>query len=81
MAHTEALLSKLNKEGLIRLALGFKHKHNNLFDKLMEDFAGLQRQLANYIKLEAYLLITLTVSDTFKNRIITLERECWRNKQ
>ena len=42
MAHTEASLSKLNKEDLLRLALDFQQKHDNLFGKLMEDFADLK---------------------------------------
>ena len=44
----------------------------------MEDFADLKY---DYIKLEADLSVTWTVSDTFKNCIITLERKCWRNEQ
>ena len=66
----------MNKGDLIRLVLHFQQKHDNLFGKLMEDFADLK---ADYFKLEADLSITRTVSDTFKNRIITLERKCWRN--
>lgn len=42
MAHTQASFSKLNKEDVIRLTLDFQHKHDNLFDKLMEDFADLK---------------------------------------
>ena len=78
MAHTEASLSKLNKDNLVRLTLGFQHKHYNLLGKLMEDFANLK---ANYLKLEADLFITRTVSDTFKNRKINFERKCLRNEQ
>ena len=44
----------------------------------MEDFADLK---ANYVKLDADLSITRTISDTFKNRIITFERKCYRNEQ
>ena len=44
----------------------------------MEGLADLK---ADYVKFEADLSITRTVSDTFKNRIITLERKCWRNEQ
>lgn len=61
MAHTEASLLKLNKEDLILLKLDFQYKHDNLLGKLMEDFADLK---ANYVKREADLLITRTVSYT-----------------
>ena len=61
MAHTEASLLKLNKEDLILLKLDFQYKHDNLLGKLMEDLADLK---ANYVKREADLLITRTVSDT-----------------
>ena len=54
MAHTEASLSKLNKEDLIRLTLDFQHKHDNLLGKLMEDFVDLR---ANYVKLESELAL------------------------
>ena len=78
MAHTEASLSKLNKEDLIRLTLDYQHKHDSLLGKLMKDLVDVK---ANYVKLEAELSITRTVSDTFKNRIIALERKCWGNEQ
>ena len=45
MAHTEASLSKLNKEDLVRLALDFQQNPDNLFGKLMEDFPGLKSRL------------------------------------
>ena len=61
MAHTEASLLKLNKEDLILLKLDFQYKHDNLLGKLMEDFADLK---VNYVKREADLLITRTVSYT-----------------
>ena len=78
MAHTESSLSKLNKEDLIRLALDFQQNHDNLFSKLMEEFSELK---VDYVKLEADLSITRSVSDTLKNRITNFERKCWRNDQ
>ena len=78
MAHIQASFSNLNKEDLTRLTLDFQHKNYNLLGKLMDDSADLK---ANYVKLEADLSITRTVSDTFKNCIITLEKICWRNEQ
>ena len=53
-------------------------KLDNLFGKLLEDFVDLK---ADFVKFEADLSITLTVSDTFKNRIITLKKRCWKNEQ
>ena len=54
---------------MIDLTLDFQQNHDNLFGKLMEDFADLK---ADYVKLEANLSIA---------RITTLERKCWRNEQ
>ena len=45
MAHTEVSLSKLNKKDLVRLALDFQQKHDNLFGKLMEGFPDLKSRL------------------------------------
>ena len=47
---------------MIDLTLDFQQNHDNLFGKLMEDFADLK---ADYVKLEANLSIARTVSDTF----------------
>ena len=78
MAHTEASLSKLNKEDIIRLALDLQQKHDSLLSKLQNDFADLK---INYSKMEADLSIVRTVSDNMKNHIIKLERKCWSNEQ
>ena len=78
MAHTEASLSKLNKEDIIRLALDLQQKHDTLLSKLQEDFTDLK---TNYAKIEADLSIVRTVSNNMKNHIVTLERKCWSNEQ
>ena len=45
--------------------------------RFIEDFSDLK---ADFVKLEADLSIPRTVSDTFKNHMITPERWCWRNE-
>lgn len=78
MAHTEASLSKLNKEDIIRLALDLQQKHDSLLCKLQENYADLK---VNYAKIEADLSIVRTVSNNMKDHIITLEHKCSSNEQ
>ena len=78
MAHTENSLSRLNKDDLIRLALGYQQKYDITLDKISKELAELCK---TYNKLESNLAITKAVNESFRNQIITLERQCWSNAQ
>ena len=76
MAHSENSLSRLNKDDLIRLALDYQQKYDISLDKISKELAELGK---SYNKSD--LAITKAVNESLKNRIITLERQCWSNAQ
>ena len=78
MAHTETSLRRLNKDDLIRLALDYQQKQDITFDKITTELTGLRK---SYNKLDSDLAITKTVNKSFRNQIVTLERQCWSNAQ
>ena len=78
MAHTENSLSRLSKDDLIRLALGYQQKYDITLDKISKELAELRK---SYNKLETDLAITKAVNESLRNLIITLERQCWSNAQ
>ena len=78
MAHTEASLSKLNKDDIVRIALDLQEKQDTLLNKIHQ---GLSELRNNYSELESELLISKTVTTRQKDQIINLERQWWNNKQ
>ena len=46
MAHNEASLMKLNKEGLVRIILDYQGKFNNILGDLKEDISDLKSDLS-----------------------------------
>ena len=77
MAHTEASLSKLKKDDIVRIALDLQEKQDTLLNKIHQDLSELRN---NYSRLESELLISKTVTTRQKNQIINLERQCWSNE-
>ena len=78
MAHTENSISRLNKDYLIRLALDYQQNYDILLDEISKKLAELSK---SYNKLEADLENTNAVNESFRNQVITLEYQCWRNVQ
>ena len=78
MVLTRAALEKLNKEELTSLFI-----END--DKLKSNMANLTNQLADVNKtlerMEFQLQISKTINNTVEKCIISLEKQCWRNKQ
>ena len=68
MAHTGNSLSRLNKDGLIRLALDYRQKYYITLDKISKELAELRK---SYKKLELDLAITKAVNESFRNQIVT----------
>ena len=64
MAHTEASLSKLNKDDIVRIALDLQEKQDTLLNKIHQDLSELRN---NYSRLESELLISKTVTTCQKN--------------
>ena len=78
MTHTENSLSKLNRDDLFRLELDYQQKYDIILDKISKELAKFRK---SYNKLESNLTISKTVNESFRNQILTLERQCWSNAQ
>ena len=73
MAHAEKSLSRLNKDHLIPLALDYQQKYNISLNKIIKELAEFRK---SYNKLGSDLAITKAVNESFRNQILTLERQC-----
>ena len=78
MAHTTESLLKLSKDDLVRLALDYQHKQDQLLNKINQDLTELSK---NYTKLESELQISKSVTSLQRQQIIALEGQCWSNEQ
>ena len=78
MVLTRAAIEKLSKEELTSLFI-----ENDV--KLKSNMANLTNQLADVNKtlerIESQLQISKTINNTVEKCIISLEKQCWRNKQ
>ena len=85
MAHNEASLMKLNKEVLVRITLDYQVKCNNILDDLKKDISDLKSNLSglksDFSKLEADRLVSRNVNSKLSERLLTIERRCYANKQ
>ena len=85
MAYTESALSKLNKDDLIRIALGMQKTQNSILSDMRNKLTDMKNELSELTKncntLEADLKVSKSVTEAMKNHIIVLERKCWNNEQ
>ena len=87
MAHSDASLMKLNKEDLIRITLDYQGKFNSIFilDDLKKDISDLKNNLSglqsDFSKLEADVQVTRNVNSKLPEKLVTIERRCYINKQ
>ena len=85
MAHNEASLMKLNKEDLVRITLDYQAKFNNILEDLKKDISDLKSNLSglksDFPKLEADRPVSRNVNSKLSERLLTIERRCYANKQ
>ena len=85
MAHNEASLMKLNKEDLVRIALNYQGKFNNILDDLKRDISDLKSDLSglksDFSKLEADIQVNRNVNSKLSERRLTMERRCYASEQ
>ena len=78
MALSEAALNKLSKEEIINLALDYQSK----FDSKL---AGIRNELSDFKKdfekLGSNLSVARQVNSVLRERVTSLERQCWSNSQ
>ena len=85
MACKWSALSKLNKDDLIRIALGKQKTQNSILSDMRNELSDMKNELSelrkNYNKLETDLKVSKSVTEAMKNHIIVLERKTWSNEQ
>ena len=78
MVLTRAALAKLNKEELILFFLENDDKLNSNIANLTNQLAEVNKTLA---RMESQSEMSKTINSALKKRIISLEKQCWRNEQ
>ena len=78
MTFPEEVLRKLTKYELVNLSLEYQSKFNSTLANVDKDIGELRN---NFKKLEAGLAISRSVNAKLKDRITSLERQCWSNSQ
>ena len=74
MAHNEASLMKLNKEGLVRITLDYQGKFNDILDDLKKDISHLKSDLSelksDFSKLEPDIQVSRNVDSKLSERLL-----------
>ena len=78
MVLTRAALAKLNKEELILFILENDDKLNSNIANLTNQLAEVNKTLA---RMESQSEMSKTINSALKKRIISLEKQRWRNEQ
>ena len=78
MTLPEKALRKLTKDELDNLSLEYRSKFNSTLANIDKDRGELRN---DFKKLEADLVISRAVNTKLRDRIISLEHQCWSNSQ
>ena len=78
MTLPEKALRKLTKDELENLSLEYRSKFNSTLANIDKDMGELRN---DFKKLEADLVISRAVNTKLRDRIISLEHQCWSNSQ
>ena len=78
MTLPEKALRKLTKDELDNLSLEYRSKFNSTLANIDKDMGELRN---DFKKLEADLVISRGVNTKLRDRIISLEHQCWSNSQ
>ena len=76
--HTEAVLNKLIKPGLIQLLVKAEATLGSQITHLSKE---VKDTLTHLKKLEANISVVKTVNDKLVERFVKTERQCWENAQ
>ena len=75
---SEEALLKLTKDELVNLSLDYQNKFTSTLARIESDISNLRK---DFKKIEADLVITRTVNLKLRERVVSLERQCWSNSQ
>ena len=76
MALSEAALTKLSKDEIVSLALGYQNKFDSTLTSIRNELSDLKK---DFEKLGSDLSVARQVNSVLKERVTSLERQCWSN--
>ena len=78
MVLSEAALKKLSKVEIIKLALDYQSKFYSALAGIRNKLSDLEK---DFEKLGSDLLVARQVNSALRQRVTSLEHQCWRNIQ
>ena len=78
MALSEAALKKLSKDEIINLALDYQSKFDSTLAGIWNELSDLKK---DFEKLGSDLSVARQVNSVLRERVTSLERQCWSNSQ
>ena len=85
MANNEASVMKLNREDLVKITLDYQGKFSSILDDLKKDISDMKTDLSGlnsgFSKREAYIKVARNVNSKLSERLVTMERRSYTNKQ
>ena len=78
MVLIKAAVEKMPKEELVNMVLNYDETMESILADLNKEISKINK---NFEKLESELPISKTVNNALHNRVIQLEKQCWRNEQ
>ena len=81
MALTESLLSRLNKDDLICIALCMRNSKLDTNSSLTDIKNELSELRKSYNKLEPDLAVSKSITEIMRKQVVMLERKSWSNEQ
>ena len=76
MALYEAALKKLSKDEIINLALGYESKFDSTLAGIRNELSDLKK---DFEKLGSDLSVARQVNSMLRERVTSLESQCWSN--
>ena len=78
MALSEAALKKLSKDEISNLALDYQNKFDSTLAGISNELSDLKK---DFEKLGSDLSVARQVNSVLRERVTSLERQCWSNSQ
>ena len=75
---SEEALRKLTKDELVNLSLEYQNKFTSTLARTESDISNLRTDSK---KVEVDLAITRNINSKLRERVVSLERQCWSNSQ
>ena len=78
MALSEAASKKLSKDEIVSLALGYQNKFDSTLAGISNELSDLKKV---FEKLGSNLSVARQINSVLRERVTSLEGQCWSNSQ